>query len=286
MLKISAWLQRQQSTVMSICSLGLLSLLLLSNAQGQEPEPPGFACLKAAYPEAIKGLKPDPKTGRLFLEMADGVLLPWNTGPKASFDELLNTPDMKDMLSISYPKGREYEHPKLNDDPGRVRFDPFFKSLYGASRKEVAKGIERVIWLPKLSGKRLRFNGRQGAAEALRKVSADLEKLPKKFHKYINKTSGTFNWRKIKGTQRLSSHSYAVAIDINIKYTHYWRWTKDPKLPYQNKIPMEIVEIFERHGFIWGGKWYHYDTMHFEYRPDLLHPACLRTQKAPSAKGP
>ena len=33
---------------------------------------------------------------------------------------------------------------------------------------------------------------------------------------------------------------------------------------------MEVVEIFEKYGFIWGGKWYHYDTMHFEYRPELL----------------
>jgi hypothetical protein len=40
-------------------------------------------------------------------------------------------------------------------------------------------------------------------------------------------------------------------------------------------MPQEIVDIFERHGFIWGGKWYHYDTMHFEYRPELtgLKPA-------------
>ena len=30
---------------------------------------------------------------------------------------------------------------------------------------------------------------------------------------------------------------------------------------------------FETHGFIWGGKWYHYDTMHFEYRPELLMTA-------------
>jgi hypothetical protein len=30
------------------------------------------------------------------------------------------------------------------------------------------------------------------------------------------------------------------------------------------------VDIFERHGFIWGGKWGHFDTMHFEYRPELL----------------
>jgi hypothetical protein len=33
---------------------------------------------------------------------------------------------------------------------------------------------------------------------------------------------------------------------------------------------MEIVDVFERHGFIWGGKWYHFDTMHFEYRPELI----------------
>jgi hypothetical protein len=34
------------------------------------------------------------------------------------------------------------------------------------------------------------------------------------------------------------------------------------------------VAVFERHGFIWGGRWAHYDTMHFEYRPELLgyHP--------------
>jgi hypothetical protein len=30
----------------------------------------------------------------------------------------------------------------------------------------------------------------------------------------------------------------------------------------------EIVDIFERRGFVWGGKWYRYDTMHFEYRPE------------------
>ena len=31
--------------------------------------------------------------------------------------------------------------------------------------------------------------------------------------------------------------------------------------------------LIERHGFIWGGNWYHYDTMHFEYRPELLMDA-------------
>jgi len=32
-----------------------------------------------------------------------------------------------------------------------------------------------------------------------------------------------------------------------------------------------LVEIFERHGFIWGCRWRSYDAMHFEYRPEPLH---------------
>ena len=36
----------------------------------------------------------------------------------------------------------------------------------------------------------------------------------------------------------------------------------------------DIRAACERHGFVWGGKWLHFDTMHFEFRPELLHPAC------------
>ena len=66
---------------------------------------------------------------------------------------------------------------------------------------------------------------------------------------------------------------HAIAIDIALKRSHYWRNDKpgkDGAIAFKNEIPMEIVRIFEKHGFIWGGRWYHYDTMHFEYRPELL----------------
>jgi hypothetical protein len=33
---------------------------------------------------------------------------------------------------------------------------------------------------------------------------------------------------------------------------------------------MEVIKIFEEYGFIWGGNWALIDTMHFEYRPELL----------------
>ena len=49
----------------------------------------------------------------------------------------------------------------------------------------------------------------------------------------------------------------------------YWR-PHHGAIVYRNRMPAEIVAIFEKHGFIWGGKWYHFDTMHFEYRPELL----------------
>ena len=46
-------------------------------------------------------------------------------------------------------------------------------------------------------------------------------------------------------------------------------------LALQTSYPTEIIEAFEKQGFIWGGKWYHYDIMHFEYRPELMAKARL-----------
>jgi hypothetical protein len=68
------------------------------------------------------------------------------------------------------------------------------------------------------------------------------------------------------------AHGHGIAIDINIAWSNYWRYrrTATGGYSYENRIPWEIVEVFEKHGFIWGCKWYHYDTMHFEYRPELL----------------
>lgn len=78
----------------------------------------------------------------------------------------------------------------------------------------------------------------------------------------------------------MSAHSYGMSIDIGVKFSDYWRWDNPGKnetdsISYWNRIPGEIVDVFEKHGFISGTKWYHYDTMHFEFRPDLLIHAGL-----------
>ena len=66
-----------------------------------------------------------------------------------------------------------------------------------------------------------------------------------------------------------------MTLDINTKYSNYWQWdckckNENTQLIYKNRIPKKLVMIFEKYGFIWGGNWYHYDTMHFEYRPEFF----------------
>ena len=96
-------------------------------------------------------------------------------------------------------------------------------------------------------------------------------RLPEAVKRAAYPIAGVYSCRAVADTGKPSVHSYAAAIDLNTRYADYWLWQKKTNpIPYRNRMPQEIVDIFERHGFIWGGKWYHYDTMHFEYRPELL----------------
>jgi len=86
-----------------------------------------------------------------------------------------------------------------------------------------------------------------------------------------------WNWRNIAGSASRSNHSYGIAIDIlpkslNGKAT-YWQWTADWwKISYEGRYhpPEPVIKTFESYGFIWGGKWTYYDTMHFEFRPEVF----------------
>ncbi len=259
----------------------MLSLLVALLAAPLTDAPLRFRCLSETYPAVVQGLVQGPGGG-LLVQLAGSEAIVWDDGVGSkSPKQTLDAPDLEDTLATPYPLGRLKTAPAPESDPGRARVEAWFRALYGDGPKAVEAALETVHWMPDHGGQPLRFNGRHGAAAALRRVSADLDQLPTRFHRYVTVTAGTFNWRRIKGTQRLSAHAFAVAIDINVEYTDYWRWAKRPGKPlvYRNRIPYEVVEIFERHGFIWGGKWHHFDTMHFEYRPELLHPACTEESK-------
>jgi hypothetical protein len=90
-----------------------------------------------------------------------------------------------------------------------------------------------------------------------------------------------WNWRSIAETRSRSFHAYGAAIDIlpgsfGGKET-YWLWAARAKpdwwtVSYDRRFhpPGAVIKAFESCGFIWGGKWVFYDTMHFEYRPEIL----------------
>lgn len=220
--------------------------------------------LIAAYPEHIIEVK-DNK-----MYWKDGSITVFDDGKQKTFDEKLANADLEDQLWQVYTKGKLQTNPKLNDDAGRIRNELFFKKIYGATKLEVAKNLVSITWLPKNVNKKVLVNKTNGVDKKLQAISDELDKLPH-LKKYLENPAGTFNWRNIAGTNRLSTHSFGITIDIHVKYSNYWEWEKsNNSIIYKNQIPYEIVEIFEKHGFIWGGKWYHYDTMHFEYRPELL----------------
>lgn len=199
----------------------------------------------------------------------DGTQQIFDDGDEKTFEGMMDHADIEDIFNIKYPVGADWNPPPAeNFDPGRIRCEAFFQKMYGSSAKEVEANLVTIKWMPKSTNLSVKITKVNGVDTQLAKVSEELDNLPADLKKYVTKTAGTFNWRPIAGTKLMSMHSYGIAIDINTKYSDYWQWNKNMK--YVNKIPMEIVEIFEKHGFIWGGKWYHYDTMHFEYRPELL----------------
>jgi hypothetical protein len=53
----------------------------------------------------------------------------------------------------------------------------------------------------------------------------------------------------------LSFHAFGLAVDLNVEGNYYGtRGNMDPR----------VVEIFEKWGFEWGGRWSTPDPMHFQ----------------------
>jgi hypothetical protein len=238
-----------------------------------------LAAIRAGYPGFCPAVSvgPGPK---LYLVMRDGAKIIYDDGRRKTFAEKLNKPDLKDMLSQLYRPGAMQEPFRPDYDPGRFRVDAFFKTVYGASAAAVRANLVPV----RFCGARVMFNDRNGAAQALAEVGRELTALLKKrpqLKAYIFPLGGTFVWRPIAGTRRLSPHSWGIAIDLNPRRGAYWRSRKiaGPQVEeLRRRYPLPIVAVFEKHGFIWGGKWSHFDLMHFEYRPELLRKWQLRRQ--------
>ena len=257
-------------------------------AQAGEMSAADQSRLLSAYPDFLSGIDGNTLVWRDLTQMT----LDDGTGTKP-IDAWLENPDIEDMFAVPYPPGDMAGPPAQDIDPGRARNSALYDKMYGDCRKgEVEKNLIDVIWLARKKPQHLKVTRVNGVAQRLAAVSAELDQLPAAFDKYLTPSEGTYSCRVIAGTARMSAHGQGIAIDIATKHAHYWRWASPSQsppaspsigIPYRNEMPMEIVRIFEKHGFIWGGKWYHYDTMHFEYRPELLPPKASDGGAGPAA---
>lgn len=223
--------------------------------------PPQFQALKEAYPDNIVELKDN------YVILRSGEKIIYDDGKEKDFIGRLEDSDVEDMFYDVYALPNP--EPAFQFDPGRSRSEALYKAMYGNSASAVQKNLTNVEWL----GQQVTLTSVNGAADSLRAVAKEIAHYPK-LKPYL-KSSGTFYWRPVRGAKRMSAHSYGIAFDIGVEKSDYWQWKsgsndENKKVAYSNQIPRQLVEIFQKHGFIWGGAWYHFDTMHFEFRPELL----------------
>ena len=240
-------------------------------------------CLMMAYPEYIKNIarKTD---GSVYVVMKSGKQILYDDKKVKSFQEKLGNPDLQDMLEQIYPISDINQLMEKDFDPGRIRVYSLLKEVYGGSKEQIKLNLGTV----KIGYSNCPFNRNNKAADALQAVMKELVPMTQKMentYSFVFPTSGTFNYRLIAGTNRLSPHSFGTAIDLKRSNSDYWKWTSREE---GNKrlcsYPREIVRIFEKNNFVWGGKWGHFDILHFEYRPEILIKARCFSNKPERGK--
>ncbi|MDW7655772.1 MAG: M15 family metallopeptidase [Bacillota bacterium] len=236
--------------------------------------------LMMAYPDSIKGVEKD-SDNRIYVVMQSGNRLIYDDFRHKTDEQKLNEADLQDMMEQLYPLNDISVLMQQSFDPGRLRVYDLLHEVYGETRGDIEKNLTDVI----TGNNRHVFNRNNSAAVALENVFDEIKALiavKPEVYDFVYPASGTYNYRFIAGTTRLSPHAFAIAIDLNVHPFDYWiSATRSEGQMRLDEYPGELVRLFEGHGFIWGGKWYHFDLMHYEYRPELIikskyHVACAK----------
>jgi hypothetical protein len=272
----------------------LASLVPVPARQDDAPAIPGareVRALAAAWPERIA--ETAVRDGEWMLRVddtwfawANGRMLPeaergrWEEFVGLSFYRYpLELPPLEPLDEETAARLRE--RVRENDRNPPRRNDAFLGLLLRAADRAAT---ERRLVTIEVAGFTVRVH--EDIAGPLALVSEDLEALKasdpeaRAFLRGLSEMNG-YNYRFVDGTRTRSYHSYGLAVDLipkSYRGRHpYWRWAmqKEPDwwaVPYEQRwmVPTSVVEAFERHGFVWGGKWLYFDTMHFEYRPEVL----------------
>jgi hypothetical protein len=225
--------------------------------------------LMLAYPEHVTDVQKD-SNDKVYLIMKSGKKILYDDKRQKKFEEKLNNPDLQDMLEQNYPLDSITKLMDRNFDPGRARVYELIREVYGPSRQQVEKNLTII----NTGYGSFQFNKQNKAAESLKAAFTELRAMAqtnKKISAFLAPCSGTYNYRVIAGTGRLSPHSFGTAIDLARDSRDYWKWaTREQGEKRLLSYSKEVVEVFEKHKFVWGGKWGHFDILHFEYRPEII----------------
>jgi len=245
----------------------------------------------AAFPQAISQAEYREGDWAVLLRgkwfyYAEGRLLPEDQREKAETwarQSFYSYPE--ELPPWKEPEGEMAERLKnvlANRKANPPRRNPeFYDTLWQShTRAESAANLVQINFLGKTFSVHRDLEGRLKKIDALIREAAKTDPAVQTFINEIG-SIGAWNWRNVAVTASRSYHAYGVAVDIlprNLKgLATYWQWEADKspewyKIPYTRRYhpPMTVVKIFERYGFCWGGKWPLFDTMHFEYRPEIM----------------
>jgi hypothetical protein len=255
-------MRKRAATLMNVLLVALYSLLSGTVVLAAPLAPTALSCLARHYPVKVAF-----ENDSWVLRLASGSNVLYDDRKEKTFEQRLESPDVQDAFFQKYSTGPIAPVNTENHDPGRIRITALLDATYG--NPPANSTLVRVSFL----GQPLRVH--KALSLPLQRIQAKLIvalKKDPKLQRYLQRFSGAYNRRLIAGTDRISAHAYGIAIDLDASLGDYWRWSRVKG--WQNQIPQPIVDAFESEGFIWGGRWYHYDTLHFEYRPELLDESC------------
>ena len=149
------------------------------------------------------------------------------------------------------PRGREEIRALYGDPRPYIRDDGSVGRAWEARMVPVKMPVPLPLgWDRSLFAGSVRVN--RAIEDVVHETFLELAELWGRLRTY----DGGYTFRLTRGGSRLSSHGYGAALDFDAPWN---RLGQPPTLDSQ------IVRVFRRHGWTWGGKWKRPDGMHFQF---------------------
>lgn len=226
-------------------------------------------CLMMSYPEYIINLEKNDNE-IVYIITKSGKRIIYDDKIVKNANDKISNADLQDMMESIYPLNSIVSLMDIGFDPGRARVYALLREVYGENKTDIQANLVNT----KVGARVYQFNNKNGASNALQNTMKELNLIMEKkksIYPFVYPMSGTFNYRNISGTNLISAHAFGIAVDLKSDKRDYWKWTsREDGEKRLLSYPIEIIQCFEKNNFIWGGKWGHFDILHFEYRPELI----------------